>query len=355
MRLVVFGLTVSSAWGNGHATLWRGLISALAAQGHRVTFFERDVPYYAQNRDLPALSDGELVLYREWDDVLPRAGRALADADVGMVTSFCPDGVAATELLLDSRVLRACYDLDAPVTLARERAGAPIEWLGADAMAPFDIVFSYTGGPALTALRDRLGARRTVPLYGWVDPARFHPAPARADIAGSAMTYLGTYADDRQDALQRLLLDPAAARPQLRFAIGGAQYPEAFPWTANTWFVRHVDPEHHPAFHAAGRLSLNVTRAAMAASGWCPSGRLFEAAASGAALLSDRWDGIDTFFEPGREILLADTTDEALAALDRSDAELSRIAAAGRARVLAEHTAAHRARTLVDALETVSA
>ncbi len=354
MKLVVFGLTVSSAWGNGHATLWRGLIAALVADGHHVTFFERDVPYYAQNRDLLALPGGELVLYRDWAEALPLARRALDGADVGLVTSFCPDGVAATELLAERRVVRACYDLDTPVTLARLASGAPVEWLGPDAMRPFDVVFSYTGGPALAALRD-LGAARALALYGWVNPGDFQPAPARADIAGSAMTYLGTYADDRQAALRRLFLDPAAARPDRRFAIGGAQYPASFPWTANTWFVRHVDPAHHPAFYAAGRLTLNVTRAAMAASGWCPSGRLFEAASCGTALLSDRWTGIETFFEPDREILLADTTDEALAALDRSDAELARIASAGRERTLADHTAARRARQMVAALDMAHA
>ena len=354
MRLVVFGLTVSSAWGNGHATLWRGLIAALVADGHHVTFFERDVLYYAHHRDLTALPGGDLVLYRDWAEALPIARRALDGADVGLVTSFCPDGVAATELLGDSRVVRACYDLDTPVTLARLASGAPVDWLGPDAMRPFHVVFSYTGGPALAALRE-LGAARAVALYGWVNPGDFRPTPARTDVAGSAMTYLGTYADDRQAALQRLFLDPAGARPNERFAIGGAQYPASFPWTANTWFVRHVDPANHPAFYAAGRLTLNVTRAAMAASGWCPSGRLFEAAACGTALLSDRWTGIETFFEPGREILLADTTDEAMAALDRSDAELARIAEAGRARTLADHTAAWRARQMVAALDMAHA
>ncbi|HEY8612958.1 MAG TPA: glycosyltransferase [Roseomonas sp.] len=354
MRLVVFGLAVSSSWGNGHAALWRALIAALLADGHRVTFFERDVPYYAENRDLHALPEGgELVLYRDWQDILPRARRALADADAGMVTSYCPDAAEATALLLDSRALRCFYDLDTPVTLARLSAGEPVGYIGPEGLGGFDLVLSYTGGDALDALRDRLGARRVVPLYGSADPGIHCPAPPEPRFE-AALSYLGTYAADRQDALQQLFLEPARRRPDRRFVIGGAQYPQDFPWTRNTWFVRHLPPAEHPAFYAASRLTLNITREAMARSGWCPSGRLFEAAACGVAILSDWWEGLDAFFEPGREILIARSTEDALAAIDLSDAELAALARRGRERCLAEHTAQRRAREMVEAIEAAA-
>jgi len=356
MRLAIFGLAVSSSWGNGHAALWRGVINALLADGHRVAFFERDVPYYAEHRDLSTLPEGgELVLYRDWKDVLPRARRALAEADVGMVTSYCPDGVAATRLVLDSPVpLRCFYDLDTPVTLARLAAGEPVGYLGAEGLGGFDLVLSYTGGAALDALRDRLGARRVTPLYGSVDPKVHRPRAPEPHYAAK-LSYLGTYAEDRQQALECLFVEPARQRPAARFVIGGAQYPPAFPWTQNIYFVRHVPPAAHPAFYCSSSLTLNVTRAAMAGMGWCPSGRLFEAAACGTPVLSDWWEGLDEFFEPGREILVARTTADALAALDLPAAALAAIARRARARVLDEHTAARRARQMVTALETIAA
>ena len=355
MRLTVFGLTISSAWGNGHATLWRGLVRSLVDAGHRVTFFERDVAYYAQHRDLHTLPDGaELVLFREFSDIAAKARRTLASSDVGMVTSYCPDAVAATRLLEAMPVIRCFYDLDTPVTLSRLGDGERVDYLGPDGLAPFDLVLSFTGGPALAALRDRLGARRVMPFYGWVDPALYRPAPPRDDVQG-LLTYLGTYAADRQAALARLLIEPARRLPERRFVIGGAQYPEQFPWTDNIWFVRHVPPSDHAAFYASGRLTLNVTRAAMARMGWCPSGRLFEAAACGAPILSDNWPGLDAFFEPGEEILLADTTDQALAALATPPDTLARMAEQARARTLEQHTAGRRAAELVAALDHVRA
>ena len=354
MRLVIFGLAVSSSWGNGHAALWRALISALLAEGHRVTFFERDVAYYAANRDLHALPEGgELVLYPGWGDALPRARRALAEADAGIVTSYCPDALAATALLLDGRATRCFYDLDTPVTLARLAAAEPVDYVGPEGLGGFDLVLSYTGGGALAALRDRLGARRVAPLYGSVDPALHGPGRPEERFR-AALSYMGTYAADRQRTLEALFVEPARRRPEGRFVIGGAQYPAEFPWTANTFFLRHLPPAEHAGFYASCRLTLNVTREAMARSGWCPSGRLFEAASCGAPILTDWWDGLDGFFEPGREILVARDTDGALAALDLSDAELAAVARRARERTLAEHTASRRARELVAALEAAA-
>ncbi len=354
MRLVIFGLSVSSSWGNGHASLWRGLIAALAAQGHRISFFERDVPYYAAHRDLTDLPGGTLRLYRDWDDVLGEARSAVAEADVAVVTSFCPDGVAACRLVREGRALRCFYDLDTPVTLAALDAEQPVAYLDADRLAGFDLVLSYTGGEALDALRTRLGAGRVAAFYGWADPAAYHPVAPAAHYA-SALSYLGTYAADRQATLERLLVAPARRRRSARFVIGGALYPADFPWTDNIWFVRHLPPCEHQAFYSSARLTLNVTRAAMAAMGWCPSGRLFEAACCGTPILSDNWAGLDHFFEPGREILVAATTEDALSALDLPDETLAAIARRARDRVLGDHTAERRARQMVALFEDAAA
>ena len=363
MRLVVFGLTVSSSWGNGHATLWRALIHALARQGHQVTFFERDVPYYAAHRDVTRLPAGELVLYERWDAVRAQAARALAECDVAMTTSYCPDAVEAAALMLGAREanangaggpLAAFYDLDTPVTFARLDAGEPVPYLPSEGLGAFDLVLSYTGGRALDALRERLGARRVAPLYGSVDPLVHRPAPAARDEWRCDLSYIGTYAADRQAAVDALFLEPARRRPGARFMLAGSQYPADFAWTNNIWYLAHLPPADHPAFYASSRLTLNTTRGAMAAMGWCPSGRLFEAAACGAPIVSDAWPGLDRFFTPGEEIILAAEASDVLDALALSDAELKRIADAARARVLAEHSSDARARALVGLLESIS-
>ena len=350
MKLVIFGLSVSSSWGNGHAVLWRALIQSLVAQSHCVVFFEHDVPYYAENRDLTELDGGRLVLYQDWKEIAAAAKRQLAGADAAIVTSYCPDALAATDLIFDSRALRVFYDLDSPVTLARLGAGEPVAYLGPDGLAGFDLILSYAGGEALSALRNRLGAVQVAPLYGCVDPQRYRPAPP-SEFGRAALSYLGTYAADRQPALARLFLDPAQRVPGERFIIGGSLYPANFPWRSNIFFERHVTPAAHPLFYAAARATLNITRAAMAACGWCPSGRLFEAAACATPILSDRWEGLDDFFVPGSEILIVRTTEDVLAALALSDRELARIGAAARERVLTEHTADRRAAELIRQLE----
>jgi spore maturation protein CgeB len=344
MKLVIFGLAVSSSWGNGHAVLWRPLIRALGAIGHHTVFFERDVPYYAQNRDLTVLEGGRLVLYDNWEGVVPEAKRELTGADAGIVTSYCPDALAATDVVLGAPTFHLFYDLDTPVTLSQLAEGRAVTYIGPDGLAPFDLVLSYTGGAALTGLHNRLGAKRVAPLYGSVDPD--HCRPAAPAGPRSTLSYLGTYAADRQVALETLFVEPARRRPHDRFMIGGVQYPANFPWGANVFFWRHVAAHEHRRFYASARSTLNVTRKAMAALGWCPSGRLFEAAACGTPILSDSWEGLDEFFAPEREIIVVQTTEDVLAALERSDTELSRIGAAARGRVLSGHTAARRAAEL---------
>ncbi len=340
MHVVVFGLTVSSSWGNGHATLWRSLIAAMLRRGHTVVFYERDVPYYASTRDVWELPAGAtLRLYGSLEDVRAEAQQELAQADLAMCTSYCPDGVQAAEWILDSKAaVRAFYDMDTPVTLKALDAEATRAYLPAEGLGGFDLVLSYTGGRALEELKTRLGAMRVAPLYGWVDPVSHHPVGA-VERFRCAFSYLGTYAADRQAAVTELFLRPAAALPQEKFLIGGAQYPAEFPWSSNLYFTQHLEPAQHPAFFCSSRATLNATRQAMAEYGYCPSGRLFEAAACGVPLFSDTWEGFEQFFTPGEEVLTVRSTDDVLAGLSRSDAELRRMAVQARARTLEQHTA----------------
>jgi spore maturation protein CgeB len=347
MKLVIFGLTVTSSWGNGHATIWRGILSSLATLGHEVTFFERNVPYYAAHRDQHRSSEYTIELYDDWHEVLPIAETQIASADAAIVTSYCPDAGCATDLIVSSHVpMRVFYDLDTPVTLDRLQRGEHVEYIPRDGLGAFDLVLSYTGGRALDELATRLGARNVAPLYGSVDPA-IHKRQAADARFVCDLSYLGTYARDRQPALESLFVAPALARPEKRFVLGGAQYPQDFPWAPNIWFLQHVPPPEHPAFYSSSGLTLNITREAMARMGYCPSGRLFEAAACAAPVVSDWWPGLDEFFEPGREILIANTTEDVLRALSLTESERGAIAAAARARALSEHTAMHRAGELL--------
>jgi spore maturation protein CgeB len=342
MKIVIFGLTISSSWGNGHATVWRSLCRELIRRGHAIVFFERDVPYYAAHRDLSEITGGTLRLYASWNDVVDVAGPELRDADVAIITSYCPDAVAASDVIRFTPALRVFYDLDAPVTLARLRRGEVVPYIPPNGLADFHLVLSFTGGAALNALKVELGAKRVVPLYGSVDPD-VHRGMECKEAYRSALSYLGTYSQDRQETLQDLFIEPARRTPQERFVIGGAQYPVEFAWADNIFFVQHLPPSEHPSFFCSSRLTLNVTRAAMREMGWCPSGRLFEAAACGVPMISDSWNGLDEFFTPESEILIASRPEDVLAAFELSDAQLSQISKAARERVLTEHTGAQRA------------
>jgi spore maturation protein CgeB len=351
MRIAIFGLTISSSWGNGHATLWRGLCKALTRLGHEIVFFEYDRPYYANTRDWPTLPGGELVLYSDWRLVAPRVSRELQRCDVAIVSSYCFDASAATDAILDAREpLAVFYDLDTPITLSNVQQGKRVAYLPTRGLADFDLVLSYTGGAALEVLRSYLGAHRVRTLYGHVDPDLHHPVPPIAQYR-SELSWLGTYAADRQAQLEELFVNPARLRPAQKFLVGGSQYPENFPWTRNVFFVEHVPPQEHASFFSSARITLNVTREPMARMGWCPSGRLFEAAACGAAVLSDEWYGLEDFYQPGEQILTGRCAADTLAALDMSDAQLQSIARAARQRTLDEHTSEQRARTLLGYFE----
>lgn len=343
MRIVVLGLSITSSWGNGHATTYRGLVRALAARGHEVLFLERDVPWYASHRDLPRPPYGRTVLYDGLDALIERHERAVRRADLVVVGSFVPDGIAVAEwVTATAECTTAFYDIDTPITLARVEAG-DCAYLSADLVPRFDLYLSFTGGPILRRLEDSFGARRAVPLYCAVDPAEHAPL----EDAGQALWdlgYMGTYSADRQPTLERLLLDPARRRPRLRFVVAGPSYPEGTTWPPNVERIEHLPPRDHRLFYAHQRFTLNVTRADMIAAGYAPSVRLFEAAACGVPVISDAWPGIDTFFEPGREILLAESSEDCLRHLRDVRAGARRaMGEAARARVLAAHTADHRA------------
>jgi len=353
MKLVIFGLTVSSSWGNGHATLWRGLCNALSAQGHQIVFFERDVPYYANHRDLTSPENFTLRLYQSWAEIRAESERQVGEAEAAIVTSYCPDAAVASNLVLESSATKVFYDLDTAVTLDKLRQGENVDYIPSYGLSGFDLVLSYVGGRALDDLQRLLGAKRVAPLYGSVDPELHKPVP-RSSHYDSDLSYLGTYASDRQQVLEKLFIEPANRLPKKKFLLGGAQYPEDFPWSENVWFVRHVPPAEHPAFYSSSRATLNVTRAAMASYGHCPSGRLFEAAACGTPIVSDYWEGLDEFFQPEQELLVARSAGDVVSALSCGPEELQQVGKAARERVLGAHTARHRSRELLGLLEAAA-
>lgn len=351
MKIVVFGLTISCSLGNCHATLWRGLCKALARHGHRTVFFERDVPYFASARDWQPVPECELVLYDSWREITGRAQRAIADADVAIVTSSCPDALRAGEIIRGAyRPLSVFYDLDTPATLAHLRLEQPVPYVGPEGLRGYDLVLSNTGGPALEELRCSLGARHVRALHAHVDPDIHHPV-APVERYAADLSWLGNYMADRHAALDELFARPARQRPKQHFLLGGAQYPADVAWPANVQCAPHVPSEERPAFLSSSRLTLSITRNSVAQMGWCPTRRLFEAAACGTPVICDEWSGLDEFYTPGSEILLARDADDVLAALDLDTATLKRIGQAARERTLDEHTSEHRALALIELIE----
>jgi spore maturation protein CgeB len=343
LDIVVLGLSITSSWGNGHATTYRGLARALHARGHRVLFLERDVPWYAENRDLPRPPYGRTELYDGLGD-LERFAGDIAAADLVVVGSYVPDGRAvATWVLEHARGLTAFYDIDTPATLAAVRAGQ-CDYLDRALIPRFDFYLSFTGGPTLQRLEREFGARRAFPLYCSFDALQYFPEPqeTRWDLG-----YMGTFSADRQTILERLLVDPARRSPARRFVVAGPQYPAEVVWPANVERIEHVSPSDHRAFYCRQRFTLNVTRADMVAAGHSPSVRLFEAAACGVPIISDPWPGLEEIFVPGREILVARSAEDTLRALTAvGEDEARRIGARARRCVLARHTAEHRAEEL---------
>lgn len=343
LRIVVFGLSLSSSWGNGHATTWRSLVGALAARGHAILFLECDRPWYAAHRDLPDPDFCSLAFYADRGD-LQAFREPVARADLVIVGSFVPDGIAVGDFVRSTaRGVTAFYDIDTPVTTASLVGGA-CDYLEPRQIPGYDLYLSFTGGPMLRRIETSYGSPAARPLYCSADPAVHRPV---GGVPRYDLGYLGTYGADRQPALDRLLIEVARRAPDLRFVVAGPLYPPEIAWPGNIERVEHVGPGDHAAFYASHRFTLNVTRADMVRAGWSPSVRLFEAAACGVPIISDRWEGIGTVFEEEREILVRETADQVLDLLRRMpEPERRALGAAGRARVLAEHTADHRAAAL---------
>lgn len=350
LNIVVFGLSITSSWGNGHAVTYRALLKALAARGHQITFLERDVPWYRKTRDLPHADYCRIELYGELRD-LPRHASLVEGADLVVVGSYVPGGAAIGDWITTrARGVTAFYDIDTPVTLAG-LADRRIDYITPGLIPRFDLYLSFTGGPTLDLLQRRYGSPCARALYCSADTDLHEPLDLEKSYA---VGYLGTYSKDRQPALQRLLIEPARARAAERFVVAGAQYPRDLRFPSNVTRIEHAPPAQHPAFYARQRYTLNVTRADMVAAGYSPSVRLFEAAACGVPAISDRWTGLETFFTPGEEILIADTADDVLSILaDLPEARRLAIAQAARRRFLAEHSPARRARDLESYYATV--
>ena len=355
MKIVVFGLTITSSWGNGHATTYRSLLKALARRGHRVTFIEKDVEWYRSNRDLPKPDFCAVRLYESWKEESSALLAASADADVIVVGSYFPDAIAATKALLGSaRCPMLFYDIDTPITLHQLRLSGSTDYLTAALVSEYAAYLSFTGGPALRELEEVFGAQRAIAFYCSVDPDLYQPVTARAEFACD-LSYLGTYAADRQPKLMRLLDDAAALVPQQGFVVAGPQYPDhEISWQKNVRRLVHVPPRDHPAFYCSSRFTLNVTRDDMVAAGYSPSVRLFEASACGAAILSDNWPGLAEFLTPGEEILLPkDAADVSRILREMDDAEREQMGGRARARVLDAHSSEHRAMQFEEIVSTL--
>ncbi len=344
MKIVLYGLTITSSWGNGHATTYRSLCKALARRGHQIHFVEKDVEWYRSNRDLPDPDFCTVHLYESWSDERHLLLGLASDADVIVIGSYFPDAISATRELLERKHCPILfYDIDTPITLAQLRSAGSTDYLDSSLIPEFDAYLSFTGGPALLELEQRFGSPRAVAFFCSVDPDLYHPAPSRSEFCCD-LSYLGTYAADRQPKLAALLDDTAATLPQMRFLVAGPQYPAQLTWQPNVRRLVHVSPPDHPAFYSSSRFTLNLTRDDMVRAGYSPSVRLFEASACGAAILSDAWPDLDQFLEPGSEILLPRDSVEVSSILrDMTNEESRRIGMRARDRILSQHTAEHRA------------
>ena len=342
---MILGLTITSSWGNGHATTFRGLVRGLVRRGHSVLFLERDKPWYAEHRDLPTPPYGDTQLYDGVEELQQRWSGAIGAADLVVVGSYVPDGAAVGALVqrLATRTT-AFYDIDTPVTLAALAEGA-CDYLTPELLRGFDLYLSFTGGPTLQYLEGTLGAAMARALYCSADPDVYRPDPDAAPQWD--LGYLGTYSPDRQPTVDALLCQSALAWGAGHFVVAGPQYPGDIQWPGNVERIEHLPPDRHRAFYAGQRFTMNITRADMIRSGYSPSVRLFEAACCGVPIISDWWAGLDAFFRPGEEILIARSATEVLDLLQTMPAARRHsIAAAARARVLAAHTGDHRAAEL---------
>ena len=344
MKIVIFGLSITSSWGNGHATTFRALARALHERGHRIVFYEHDLEWYANNRDMPQPPFCDTRIFENWQSVRQSALREAADADVVMVGSYFPDGLEAIDDILElSGPVKTFYDIDTPITVSQLRETGKTDYLRPDQIPGFDVYFSFTGGPMLREIEERFGAQRAVPLFCSFDPDEYRKFSVNKRFACD-MSYMGTYAPDRQPKIDEFLCEPARRLPHQKFIVAGPQYPKSIKWHANVRRIMHLNPKWHARFYCSSGITLNVTRRDMVQAGYSPSVRLFEAAACAATIVSDNWPGLDTFFTPGEEILLPVSSNDVVNILSRIPAdELRAVGQRAQQRVLAEHTSEKRA------------
>lgn len=341
LRIVILGLSLTSSWGNGHATTYRALIQALHARGHDVLFLERDVPWYAGQRDLPKPPFARLGLYQDRHELHHRYAADVAAADLVVVGSYVPEGVLVGDWALQTaKGVRAFYDIDTPITMRKLRQDDQ-EYLAPRQIACYDLYLSFSGGPILDTLEQEYGSPAARPLYCSVDPELYYP---ESQLQPWDLGYMGTYSPDRQPGLERLLLDPAQREAGRRFVVAGPSYPDDIVWPDNVERIDHLPPAQHRTFYNRQRYTLNLTRADMVAAGHSPSVRLFEAAACGTPIISDYWEGLESFFALGSELLVAHSTEDVLVYLHEVDEEERRaIGQRGYDAVMCKHTADHRA------------
>jgi spore maturation protein CgeB len=353
MRIAFFGSSLVSAYWNGAATYYRGIVRALHERGHRVTFYEPDAYGRQQHRDIPDPEWAEVVVYAgEGEGGVLGALESARGADVIVKAS----GVGVFDDLLEAAVLDLktprnlvlFWDVDAPATLDR---------MAGDAADPFracvpryDAVLTYGGGQPVQRAYERIGARRCEPIYNGLDPTTHFPVPPDPRFEGD-LAFLGNRLPDREARVEEFFLGAAATLPERSFLIGGSGW-EDKPMPPNVRNLGHVFTADHNALNCTPRAVLNVSRESMARYGFSPATRVFEAAGAGACLITDAWEGIEAFFEPEREILVASSGAEVAETLAGLEAGKARaIGEAALRRVLAEHTYAHRA-ALVEALLT---
>lgn len=355
MKIVFYGLTITSSWGNGHATTYRSLIKALARRGHNIHFVEKDVEWYSNNRDLPRPEFCAVELYEEWCESNRALVDASKDADAIVIGSYFADAKPLTdELLAADHGPLLFYDIDTPITIAQLREQGRTEYIDAGMVPQFAAYLSFSGGPTLKELEQTFGSPWAVPLYCSVDPELYRPTRCRNEFRCD-LSYLGTYAADRQAKLMQLLGGAASLLPERRFIVAGPQYPKEIAWGSHVDRMIHISPPDHPAFYCSSRFTLNLTRKDMVAAGYSPSVRLFEASACGAAIMSDVWCGMEEFLTPGEEVLLPSDEYEVVSILTgMSEHERVRMGQRARERILAEHTSDHRAQELEKIIERVS-
>lgn len=344
LRIVILGLSITSSWGNEHATIYRSLMRALVRRGHNVTFLERDVPWYAENRDLPQLSYGQTYLYSSPRDLEIRFGDAILSADLVIVGSYVPEGVTIGNWIVNhSQGLTAFYDIDTPLTLAKLAQG-DYQYLSPSLIFRYDLYLSLFGGAITAIIESRYGSPMARPLYCSVDPDVYYPEQVehRYDLG-----YLGDYSEDHQPTLERLLLEPARRWPEGRFLVVGSQYPTGLVWPENVEHCNHLALAEHRTFYNSQRFTLNITHTDMVRAGYSPTLRLFEAAACATPIISDFGAGLETFFTPSEEILIVASPEDTMRILQNlTEEERQTIGARSRERVLAAHTSDHRAAQL---------